>query len=113
MLTENRRSAKEKKQAFVNPLTPSWDIDLDPIPASGERQTCLLGKLLLLPLFHARLFLSLTDRPESCTFDDNHMCRWKNQLDDNFNWILWEKGTPSRLTGPSSGHGGKGKTLLT
>lgn len=44
----------------------------------------------------------------NCHFDEG-FCQWKNQQDqDDFNWTLLDKGTPSTLTGPDHPYNGKG-----
>merc|ERR1719223_1179135 len=43
--------------------------------------------------------------PKSCTFDEN-MCFWKNDEEDQMDWISWTGSTPSGGTGPSAAAGG-------
>ncbi|XP_031559470.1 MAM and LDL-receptor class A domain-containing protein 1-like [Actinia tenebrosa] len=89
------------------------DIAIDDISFTDGQCKYLLETVLddILPV--PKTDRPYEDRPENCTFDDNHMCRWVNDQDDMFDWILWKKGTPSRLTGPSSDHGGKGMYIYT
>ncbi|XP_068708182.1 low choriolytic enzyme-like [Montipora foliosa] len=46
-----------------------------------------------------------------CTFDKGLCLGWKQESSDEFDWTLLSGSTPSRGTGPLSGHGGKGKYI--
>lgn len=55
---------------------------------------------------------AISDRPENCNFETHDMCKWINMKNDDFNWQLWKGPTPSRMTGPSFGHGGQGRKYM-
>ncbi|XP_074613343.1 MAM and LDL-receptor class A domain-containing protein 1-like isoform X4 [Acropora palmata] len=44
----------------------------------------------------------------SCDFNDLSICNFKQDQNDDFNWVRNRGRTPSSFTGPSSGNGGKG-----
>ncbi|XP_015761869.1 PREDICTED: MAM and LDL-receptor class A domain-containing protein 1-like isoform X4 [Acropora digitifera] len=44
----------------------------------------------------------------SCDFNDPSICNFKQDQNDDFNWVRNSGRTPSSSTGPSSGNGGKG-----
>ena len=46
----------------------------------------------------------------SCSFDSGLCLGWSQSKSDVFDWTLNSGSTPSSSTGPSSGHGGSGKS---
>ena len=47
-------------------------------------------------------------QPLSCDFDDNNLCSWTQDRDDDFNWILNSGDTDTSQTGPERDQSGTG-----
>ena len=68
------------------------------------------------PIFKGNIFIkrilvyvfSLSVNIHNCTFNDD-LCRWTNDINDEFDWTRGNSCTPSLGTGPCSDHGNHGK----